>query len=136
VAKSSRWSCPCLGLFLVVPCCNGCIQTLFGNKKEKETKMSQVNLKELSKRITYSDKYCDDIYEYRHVILPREMLPLVPKKTLMTESEWRNLMIVQSHGWEHYMIHEPEPHILLFKREKDYMEKYGNNPRPPKSEAF
>lgn len=68
----------------------------------------------------------------RHVTLPKEMLPYIPKGTLLTESEWRNLGVVQSHGWVHYMIHEPEPHVLLFKREKDYQEKYGNNPRPPK----
>lgn len=24
-------------------------------------------------------------------------------------------MYVQSLGWEHYEVHEPEPHILLFK---------------------
>lgn len=25
------------------------------------------------------------------------------------------LMCLQSLGWEHYEVHEPEPHILLFK---------------------
>jgi hypothetical protein len=25
------------------------------------------------------------------------------------------LIYVQSLGWEHYEVHEPEPHILLFK---------------------
>lgn len=25
------------------------------------------------------------------------------------------LMLYQSLGWEHYEVHEPEPHILLFK---------------------
>jgi len=25
------------------------------------------------------------------------------------------LMLSQSLGWEHYEVHEPEPHILLFK---------------------
>lgn len=34
----------------------------------------------------------------------------------MTESEWRGLGVQQSHGWVHYLIHEPEPHILLFRR--------------------
>jgi len=24
--------------------------------------------------------------------------------------------VQQSHGWIHYLIHEPEPHILLFRR--------------------
>jgi hypothetical protein len=26
----------------------------------------------------------------------------------------------QSLGWEHYEVHEPEPHILLFKRPLNY----------------
>ena len=72
-----------------------------------------------------------------HVTLPRELAAakLVGKKErLLTETEWRNIGVVQSHGWEHYMIHAPEPHILLFKREKNYLEKYGNRPRPTLNE--
>uniref|UniRef100_A0A2K5RN77 Cyclin-dependent kinases regulatory subunit n=1 Tax=Cebus imitator TaxID=2715852 RepID=A0A2K5RN77_CEBIM len=57
------------------------------------------------KQIYYSDKYDDEEFEYR-----------VPKTHLMSESEWRNLGVQQSQGWVHYMIHEPEPHILLFRR--------------------
>ncbi|CAN8004957.1 unnamed protein product [Ixodes hexagonus] len=68
------------------------------------------------KNIYYSDKYYDDKYEYRHVVLPKEIAKLVPKCRLMTESEWRGIGVQQSHGWVHYMIHEPEPHILLFRR--------------------
>jgi Cyclin-dependent kinase regulatory subunit len=51
---------------------------------------------------------------------------------LLWEEEWRGLgitqvyilfsgnsvrvdMVLQSLGWEHYEVHEPEPHILLFK---------------------
>ena len=50
---------------------------------------------------------------------------------LLWEEEWRDLGITQvglihtspdhiideeqSLGWEHYEVHEPEPHILLFK---------------------
>ncbi|KAI1301433.1 Cyclin-dependent kinases regulatory subunit 1 [Halotydeus destructor] len=68
------------------------------------------------KNIYYSDKYYDEKYEYRHVVLPKDIAKLVPKTHLMTESEWRGLGVQQSHGWIHYMIHEPEPHILLFKR--------------------
>lgn len=41
---------------------------------------------------------------------------MVPKTHLMTESEWRNLGVQQSPGWVHYMIHGPEPHVLLFRR--------------------
>uniref|UniRef100_A0A8C6I744 Cyclin-dependent kinases regulatory subunit n=1 Tax=Mus spicilegus TaxID=10103 RepID=A0A8C6I744_MUSSI len=53
---------------------------------------------------------------YRHVMLPKDIAKLVPKTHLMSESEWRNLGVQQSQGWVHYMIHEPEPHILLFRR--------------------
>lgn len=58
---------------------------------------------------------------------------------LLSEKEWRSIGITQSLGWEHYEIHgesaldshciftfhssiaAPEPHILLFRREKDFM---------------
>ncbi|XP_076341341.1 cyclin-dependent kinases regulatory subunit-like [Tachypleus tridentatus] len=68
------------------------------------------------KNIYYSDKYYDDKYEYRHVMLPKEIAKLVPKTRLMSETEWRSLGVQQSSGWIHYMMHEPEPHILLFRR--------------------
>jgi len=67
-------------------------------------------------QIYYSDKYFDGDYEYRHVMLPKEIAKLVPKTHLMSETEWRSLGVQQSQGWIHYMIHEPEPHILLFRR--------------------
>uniref|UniRef100_A0A7N4V7M0 Cyclin-dependent kinases regulatory subunit n=1 Tax=Sarcophilus harrisii TaxID=9305 RepID=A0A7N4V7M0_SARHA len=51
-----------------------------------------------------------------HVMLPRELSKQVPKTHLMSEEEWRRLGVQQSLGWVHYMIHEPEPHILLFRR--------------------
>eukprot|EP01134_Creolimax_fragrantissima_P008677 CFRG8645 len=76
------------------------------------------------KNITYSDKYCDDIYEYRHVTLPQDLAANVPKGRLMNETEWRKLGIQQSRGWEHYMIHKPEPHMILFRREHHL----SNNP--------
>ena len=85
--------------------------------------------------IEYSDKYADDVYEYRHVILPKrvakEMFKLfqfgdyqLGQKTahkpgdprLLAEHEWRSIGVQQSRGWEHYEIHKPEPHILLFRR--------------------
>lgn len=65
--------------------------------------------------IFYSNKYYDDNYEYRHVMLPKEMVKSLPKR-LLTEDEWRGIGVQQSRGWVHYMIHTPEPHILLFKR--------------------
>lgn len=35
--------------------------------------------------IQYSEKYYDDVYEYRHVILPKDMAHMVPKGRLMPE---------------------------------------------------
>ncbi|KAK9967493.1 hypothetical protein ABG768_001891 [Culter alburnus] len=68
------------------------------------------------KQIYYSDKYSDEEYEYRHVMLPKQLSKLVPSSHLMSEEEWRKLGVQQSQGWIHYMIHKPEPHILLFRR--------------------
>jgi cyclin-dependent kinase regulatory subunit CKS1 len=71
-----------------------------------------------------SSRYSDSDHEYRHVQLPKQMLKAIPRDyfdpskgtlKLLWEEEWRNLGITQSLGWEHYEVHEPEPHILLFK---------------------
>ncbi|KAH6692667.1 cyclin-dependent kinases regulatory subunit [Plectosphaerella plurivora] len=79
--------------------------------------------------IHYSARYSDSEYEYRHVQLPKAMLKAIPKAyhdsahgtlKLLWEEEWRALGITQSLGWEHYEVHEPEPHILLFKRPLNY----------------
>lgn len=70
------------------------------------------------KLIVYSEKYYDDKYEYRHVILPPDIAERVPKDHLMSEEEWRALGVQQSVGWIHYDMHKPEPHILLFRRER------------------
>jgi cyclin-dependent kinase regulatory subunit CKS1 len=67
-------------------------------------------------RIVYSTKYHDAIYEYRNVILPTDVARLCPKNKLLSESEWRQLGVQQSRGWEHYAVHRPEPHVLLFRR--------------------
>jgi len=69
--------------------------------------------------IQYSVKYEDNDYEYRHVTLPSELGKQVPKNHLLTETEWRNLGVQQSVGWVHYMFHNPEPHVLLFRRKKN-----------------
>jgi len=70
--------------------------------------------------IEYSDRYYDDNYMYRHVILPKSVAKTMYRLTgcsrLMTEAEWRNLGVQQSLGWIHYCLTKPEPHILLFHR--------------------
>jgi len=57
-------------------------------------------------------------------MLPKGMLKMIPKDyfdsetgalKILQEDEWRGLGITQSLGWQHYEIHAPEPHILLFK---------------------
>ncbi|XP_026763195.1 cyclin-dependent kinases regulatory subunit-like [Galleria mellonella] len=68
--------------------------------------------------IYYSEKYYDEEHEYRHVVLSKDMVKLVPKNHLMSEQEWRSIGVQQSQGWVHYMTHQPEPHILLFRRKK------------------
>ena len=65
--------------------------------------------------IEYSDKYYDDLYEYRHVLLPKTIFKTMPRGRLLSENEWRALGVQQSRGWVHYEIHKPEPHILLFR---------------------
>ncbi|RPB27175.1 CKS-domain-containing protein [Terfezia boudieri ATCC MYA-4762] len=93
------------------------------------TETEQICLDEFIDGINYSDRYSDNHYEYRHVMLPKGMLKAIPKdffdpKTgtlkILHEEEWRGLGITQSLGWQHYEIHAPEPHILLFKRPKNY----------------
>ncbi|CAF3774747.1 unnamed protein product [Rotaria sordida] len=64
----------------------------------------------------FASHHYDEMYEYRHVILPKEIAKKVPKGRLLTEHEWRHLGVQQSLGWVHFMIHEPEPHILIFRR--------------------
>ncbi|KAF9435184.1 hypothetical protein BGZ76_006746 [Entomortierella beljakovae] len=90
--------------------------------KEKARQRAEQRAKDIAKHqehIFYSARYYDDI----HVSLPKPIARYVPNE-LMTEEEWRSLGVKQSQGWEHYMIHSPEPHVLLFKREKDYQAKY------------
>ncbi|KAG5679668.1 hypothetical protein PVAND_009223 [Polypedilum vanderplanki] len=69
--------------------------------------------------IQYSEKYSDEKYEYRHVILPQNLAKLVPKNHLMTETEWRNLGIQQSPGWVHYLLNTTEPNVVCFRRIKE-----------------
>ncbi|GJP34670.1 hypothetical protein CLOM_g19083 [Closterium sp. NIES-68] len=71
-------------------------------------------------QIQYSEKYFDDIYEYRHVVLPPDVAKLLPKNRLLSEAEWRSIGVQQSRGWVHYAIHRPEPHIMLFRRPLNY----------------
>jgi cyclin-dependent kinase regulatory subunit CKS1 len=73
--------------------------------------------------IHYSDRYSDDEYEYRHVILPKPLFKMIPKNyfnpdepgvlRLLSEAEWRGIGITQSLGWEHYEVHGTLHHLVL-----------------------
>eukprot|EP00438_Fugacium_kawagutii_P020382 Skav214621 [mRNA] locus=scaffold961:76890:77270:- [translate_table: standard] len=78
--------------------------------------MAVPNVAEMSEEIDYSDKCCDDIYEYRQVFVPRALATALPQGRTMEEWEWRQNGIVMSRGWEHYDHHLPEAHVLLFRR--------------------
>lgn len=43
------------------------------------------------REIEYSEKYEDEMYEYRHVILPKEIFRKIAKGRLLSEYEWRSL---------------------------------------------
>lgn len=100
------------------------------NKKPRLLQEGErARLDEFIDSIGYSARYSDSEYEYRHVQLPKAMLKAIPRDyfdpskgtlKLLWEDEWRGLGITQSLGWEHYEVHEPEPHILLFKRPINY----------------
>ncbi|CAF3077624.1 unnamed protein product [Rotaria sp. Silwood2] len=74
----------------------------------------------------YSSIYEDDTYQYRHIILDKSMVSLIPANRLMDECEWRALGIKQGSHWGHYLIHKPEPFVLMFRR----LLKYRIEPDP------
>ena len=41
--------------------------------------------------IEYSEKYEDDHFEYRHVLLPKAVYKHMNRTRLLTEHEWRSL---------------------------------------------
>ncbi|KAI0780631.1 CKS-domain-containing protein [Trametes elegans] len=98
--------------------------------KDAKAQEAVRKLEEYIEKIHYSERYSDDEYEYRHVILPKPLFKMIPKQffnpdntgtlRLLTEEEWRGIGITQSLGWEHYEVHAPEPHVLLFRRPKSF----------------
>lgn len=62
--------------------------------------------------------YDDDAYHYMHVRLePRHVVCQVLPTGLLKERQWRAFVSLPP-GWEHYAVHRPEPHILMFRRKK------------------
>lgn len=95
------------------------------HQKRREVPESlEVTVEKYKERISYSHYFYDDDNEYRHVILPKPIAEFLPKNKLLSEKECEKLGVAQSPGWRHYMIHNPEPHVLMFKREKNYRQKY------------
>eukprot|EP00672_Neobodo_designis_P020351 CAMPEP_0174840950 /NCGR_PEP_ID=MMETSP1114-20130205/9003_1 /TAXON_ID=312471 /ORGANISM="Neobodo designis, Strain CCAP 1951/1" /LENGTH=192 /DNA_ID=CAMNT_0016075119 /DNA_START=241 /DNA_END=819 /DNA_ORIENTATION=+ len=67
--------------------------------------------------VVYSDRYEDDAFEYRHVILPKAMLNCgVPVTRYLTEEEWHSIGVTQSPGWVQFLTHTAEPNVLIFRR--------------------
>jgi len=125
-------------------CCRLLVSRHFGDLASACTSVpTSVSAPNMSQQIIYSDKYNDDQFEYRyqarfalssllwtshhhltfphcrHVILPKHLAKKLPPR-LLTETEWRAIGVQQSPGWEHYERHDPEPHILLFRRSLDH----------------
>ncbi|THH19464.1 hypothetical protein EW146_g1692 [Bondarzewia mesenterica] len=104
-------------------------------KQQHQQQADQKKIDEYIEKIHYSDRYSDDEYEYRHVILPKPLFKLIPKNyfnqddsgtlRLLSEAEWRGIGITQSLGWVHYEVHAPEPHVLLFRRPKNFDQQYA-----------
>ncbi|KAM5532096.1 hypothetical protein V8D89_014260 [Ganoderma adspersum] len=98
--------------------------------KDAKAQEAVRKLEEYIEKIHYSERYSDEEYEYRHVILPKPLFKMIPKNffnadnsgtlRLLSEEEWRGIGITQSLGWEHYEVHAPEPHVLLFRRPKNF----------------
>ncbi|KAF9190267.1 Cyclin-dependent kinases regulatory subunit (Cell division control protein cks1) [Haplosporangium sp. Z 767] len=103
------------------------------HEQDHARKMEYVEMyRKLSERINYGDVYYDTVWEYRNVTLPKQMLQLIrniypsymqsPENAysltlkLLKDQEWRNIGIRMSNYWENWMRHDPEPHVLLFRR--------------------
>ncbi|KAG0257885.1 hypothetical protein BG011_003699 [Mortierella polycephala] len=102
-------------------------------EQDHARKMEYVEMyRKLTDRINYGDVYNDTTWEYRNVTLPKQMLQLIrniypsymqfPENPysltlkLLKDQEWRNIGIRMSNYWENWMRHDPEPHVLLFRR--------------------
>ncbi|KAI8089545.1 regulatory subunit of cyclin-dependent kinase [Halteromyces radiatus] len=85
---------------------------------EKLREQMRRDVQNYKKEIITSGIY-NDTYEYRHIILPKQIARYLPDKKykiLLQEKEYRRLGVNISSGWQHYMTHQPEPNILLLRR--------------------
>ena len=65
--------------------------------------------------IKYSSSFTAVDYEYSSVILPKNKLKYLTGKVLSGE-EMKKIGISLTSDWENYMIHTPEPHVLLIRK--------------------
>ena len=54
----------------------------------------------------YSEVFCDENYEYRFVVMPREQRFFKEDPPILSEETWRKMGITQSRGWEHIGYHQ------------------------------
>ena len=53
---------------------------------------NRINMPHFPDEIEYSEKYQDDLFEYRHVLLPKNIYKSIKKRgELLRENEWRAL---------------------------------------------
>eukprot|EP00760_Papus_ankaliazontas_P033226 PhM_4_TR6247/c0_g1_i1/m.98550/K02219/CKS1; cyclin-dependent kinase regulatory subunit CKS1 len=84
-------------------------------------------IRNYARKIVIGEKYYDDEYEYRTMTLHQDLGPYVPDR-LMTPEEVACFGVQQSPGWEHFMIHGPERHILIFRRPLSHPNSQGAPP--------
>ena len=63
-------------------------------------------------KISYSQSYRDDKFEYRHDVLPSD----TKVDVLLTETQLRSMGICRSIGWEHHGTNSEEQNVLVFRK--------------------
>jgi hypothetical protein len=71
--------------------------------------------------------YEDEVYLYVHCVMPRSNGDKMIRAMVahggptLSEDTWRQTFGVSSEefpGWQHYMVHRPEPWVLMLRRAK------------------
>jgi len=70
----------------------------------EDQKAAMMVIRNLMTKIIYGDINSDEEYEYRAVILHRDLGKWVPSMRLMSKDEVGAFGVRQSEGWEHYML--------------------------------
>jgi hypothetical protein len=85
---------------------------------DDDRELSHEEISALQASIVYSKRHCDDagVYEYRTVLVPRDVWRRINGRSLLSEPEWRACGLRMSRGWEHYGYFGPDRMTLLFRR--------------------